>query len=59
MTKEVSVTPTFYNLTLRTDDIPGLSDWMKRSQAKLTSPDIQNEMLSIILRVRYRESGSR
>lgn len=35
-------------LKLRADDIPGLFDWMKRSQAKFTSPDIQNEILSIM-----------
>ena len=29
-------------------DTPGLFDWMKQSQAKFTSPDIQNEMLSIM-----------
>ena len=33
-------------LKLRANDIPGLFDWMKRSQAKFTSSDIQNEMLS-------------
>ena len=27
-------------LKLRTDDMRGLPDWMKRSQAKFTSPDI-------------------
>ena len=35
-------------LKMRADDIPGLCDWLKRPQAKFTSPDIQNEMLSIM-----------
>ena len=35
-------------LKLHTDDIPGPSDWMKRSHAKFTSPDIEHEMLSIM-----------
>ena len=48
MTKEVSVTNFLQLLKLHTDDIPGLSDWMKRSKAKFTSLDIQNEILSII-----------
>ena len=40
MTKEVSVTPNLLqHLKLRTDDIPGLSDWMKRLQAKFTGLD--------------------
>lgn len=29
-------------------DILCFSDWIKRSQAKFTSPDIQSEMLSIM-----------
>lgn len=50
-------------LQICADDIPGLSDCMKRSQAKFTSPDIQNAMLIYKyygkLQVRYQENGSR
>ena len=45
-------------MKLRADDVPGLSDWMKRSQAKYTSPDIQNEMLSIMALMILRKIAS-
>ena len=35
-------------LYLRAEDIEGLKKWMSKSQDKYTSPDIQNEILSIM-----------
>ena len=45
-------------LKVRAVDIPGLSDWLKRSQAKFTSPDIQNELLSIMALMILRQIAS-
>ena len=35
-------------LRLRAEDSPGILKWIDRPQNKFTSPDVQNEMLSIM-----------
>ena len=35
-------------LKLRTDEVPNLDIWMKRSQDHFTSPDVQNELLQMM-----------
>ncbi|KAI6656107.1 Zinc finger MYM-type protein 1-like [Oopsacas minuta] len=45
-------------LKTRAEDNPGLFNWMKKSQSKFTSPDIQNEIISIMALMILRKIAS-
>lgn len=45
-------------LKTHAEDNPNILDWMKRSQAKFTTPDIQDKILSIMALMILRQVAS-